>query len=103
MDDFDKIPVEQKPHSGSLIQDKPNRLKGETFSIDNLDTLGPGGLNKKRYEDILKEAKVKAMVPFVVQFSKTANIVSKIIKKHLKALRQQNEDHYEYIIITAYS
>ena len=103
VDDFDIILIEQIPNSGSFVQDKLNRLKRETFWIDTLDTLEPSGLNKKKYEDILKETKVEEMVPFVVPFSKTANIASKIIKKHFNALKKQNDYDYEYNIITAYS
>jgi hypothetical protein len=32
--------------------------------------LEPGGLNKKRYEDVIKPIKSKAVVPFEVPFSK---------------------------------
>ena len=38
------------------------------------------------------------MVPFVVPFSKTTNIVSKVIKKHFKALKEQTDDDYMNII-----
>ena len=57
LDGYDLIPIEQIPSTGSNTQDKINRLIRETFWIDTLGTLKPGGLNKKRYEDVIKPIK----------------------------------------------
>ena len=66
--------------------------------------IEPGGLNKKRYEDVIKPIQNEDVFPFVVPFSKTANIAARIIKKHYN-IHQQKEvlNDYEYRIITAYS
>jgi len=45
-------------------------LNHETFSIDNLGTLEPGRLIKKRYEDVIKPTKNDEVVTFVVPFLK---------------------------------
>ena len=104
LEDYDLIPIEQLPTTGSYTQDKINRLIRETFWIDTLGTLEPGGLNKKRYEDVIKPIQNEDVVPFVVPFSKTANIAARIIKKHYKILQQKEVlNDYEYRIITAYS
>jgi len=104
LDDYDLIPIEQLPTTGSYTQDKINRLIWETFCIDTLGTLESGGLNKKRYEDVIKPIQNEDVVPFVVLFSKTANIAARIIKKHYKILQQKEVlNDYEYRIITAYS
>ena len=68
LDDYDLIPIEQVPTTGSYTQDKINRLNLETFWIDTLCTLEPGGLNKKRYEDVIKPIKNEDIVQFVVPF-----------------------------------
>ena len=49
---------------------KTNRLKRETLWIDTLGTLNPGGLNKKRYEEIFEQNKINEIVPFITQFQK---------------------------------
>ena len=102
IEDFNLIPLEQIPITGSYAQDKLNRLKRETFWIDTLGTLNPGGLNKKRYEEIFEQNKIDEIVPFIIPFSKTANLASRIIKKHFRTLQEKALD-YDYRIITAYS
>ena len=47
LEDYDLIPIEQLPTTGSYTQDKINRLIREIFWIDTLGTLEPGGLNKQ--------------------------------------------------------
>jgi len=76
------IPIEQLPSIGGYAQDKLARLKREIFWIDTLGTLEPWGLNKKRCEDFTKPISDNEMVAFVVFFSRTANMASRIVKKH---------------------
>ena len=59
LEDYDLIPSEQLPTTGSYTQDKMiNKLIRKNFGqIPQVQKKG--GLNKKRYEDVIK-------VPFVV-------------------------------------
>ena len=79
LEDYDLISIEQLPTTGSYTQDKIHRLIQETFWIDTLGTIDPGGLNKKRYEDVIKPIQNEDVVPFVIQFSKTANNLHQIL------------------------
>ena len=47
------------------------------FIVDKLNRL-----NKKTNEHILKQTKVEEVIPFLVLFSETANVVSEVIGKH---------------------
>jgi len=53
------------PTAASYTRDKLNR-----FWIDTLGTLEPGGLNKKRREDVIKSPKNYEVVPFVMSLKK---------------------------------
>jgi len=90
IESFDLTPIEQVPKSDTIIESKKLRLERETFWIDTLDTMEPQGLNKKRLNDIVKNSQNGEIAPFVVPFSKTANIASRIIKKHFKLLKDQH-------------
>ena len=90
LDDFDLIPIEQIHATGSYTQDKINKLIRETFWIDTLGTLEPEGLNTKRYEDVIKQTTNDEVVRFVVPFSKTANIASRLIKNNIKLSNRKN-------------
>ena len=58
----------------------------------------------KRSEDIVKNSQNGEILPFVVLFSKTANMASRIIKKHFTLLKDHDEfEDYEYQIISVYS
>ena len=104
IESFDLTPIEIVPKADTAIESKKLRLERETFWIDTLDTMEPQGLNKKRSDDIVKNSQNGEIVAFVVPFSKTANIASRIIKKHFKLLKDQhNYDDFEYNIISAYS
>ncbi len=76
------IPIEQLPSIEGYAQGKLARLKRETFWIDTLGTLEPWGLNQKRCEDFTRPISNNEMVAFVVAFSRTANMASRIVKKH---------------------
>jgi len=100
------IPIEQLPSIGGYEQAKLARLKRETFWIDTLGTLEPWGLNKKRCEDFRKTISDKKVVAFVVAFSRTANIPSRIVKKHYEKyqVKEGREiDVFHQTIITAYT
>ena len=104
MESFTLTPIEQVPMLNTKEDSKKLRLERETFWIDTLDTLEPQGLNRKRSEDIVKNSQNGEILPFVVPFSKTANMASRIIKKHFMLLKDHNEfEDYEYQIISAYS
>ena len=70
----------QSPEETSIRE----TLIRETFWIDTLGTLEPGGRNKKRYEYVIKPIQNEDVFPFVVPFSKTANIAARIIKNIIK-------------------
>ncbi len=100
------IPIEQLPSIRWYAQDKLARLKRETFWIDTLGTLEPWGLNKKRCEDFTKPLSNNEMVAFVVAFSRTANMASTIVKKHLKKYQEKEGceiDVLDQPIVTAYT
>ena len=104
---FNKYNIESftlTPMLNTKEDSKKLRLERETFWIVTLDTLEPQGLNRKRSEDIVKNSQNGEILPFVVPFSKTANMASHIIKKHFTLLKDHNEfEDYEYQIISAYS
>ncbi len=89
---------------GGYAQDKLARLKRETFWIDTLGTLEPWGLNKKRCEDFTKSISNNEMVAFVVAFSRTANMASRIVKKHYEKYQKKEEREiyvFDQTIVTA--
>ena len=65
------------PATGSYTQDKINILSGDIVWIDTLLTSKPSGLNRKRYEDVIKRSKTDEAGPFVVPFSKTVRFKTK--------------------------
>ena len=100
IESFTLTPIEQVPMLNTNREDsKKLGLERETFWIDTLDTLEPQGLNRKRSEDIVKNSQNGE-----VFLSKTANMASRIIKKHFTLLKDHHEfEDYEYQIISAYS
>ena len=93
--DYILISIEQIHSSGSDWQDRINRLKRKTFCIDTLGSLEPTEL-KKSLEDILESAEKSDTVAVVMPFSRTGNMVSRIINKHLKILQPNSYlKHYQ--------
>ena len=50
------IPIEAIPRTGFDQQDRINRLRRETFSIDTLGSIESTGINKKRAETVFGSA-----------------------------------------------
>lgn len=98
---FTLTPIESIKDTGSRIVNALERLKRESYWIVLLGTLKPYGLNTKSI-DFLKKPLNKIM-PFVVPFSKTANLAAEIIKKHFKHLKSENEHDFDFEIVTAYT
>ena len=74
--------------------------------MDTLGILEPWSLNKKRCEDFTKPLSNKEMVAFVVAFSRTANMASRIVRKHYEQYRKkQGRENYVFdqTIVTAYT
>jgi len=104
---FDVIPIEQLPDLSNKTESKNYRLERETYWIDTLGTIEPQGLNKKRFGDTIKKSPNDPIVPFVVPFSKTADMASRIIKKHFSLLVEEDytegfDSSFPYRIISAY-
>ena len=70
-----------------------------------IGTIKPYGLNTNSVDFAPKyQLPFKKILPFVVPFSKTANLAAKIIKKHYKKLQNDDEfDVFDFDVITAYS
>ena len=70
-----------------------------------IGTIKPYGLNTNSVDFAPKyQPPFKKILPFVVPFSKTANLAAKIIKKHYKKLQNDDEfDVFDFDVITAYS
>jgi len=101
-DNFTLTPIESIEDSGSRIANKLERLKRESYWIVLLGTLKPYGLNKKSIEFL--KTPLNRIMPFVVPFSKTANLAAEIIKKHFELLKSQDEIYdLDFKIVTAYT
>ena len=98
-DVFILTPIEKIPHLPSNEETKIHRLDREQFWIDTLNTVEPFGMNISTRQHRPKTDKI----PFVVPFSKTAKLVSSIIKTHFETLSQQLPDIFDHKVITAYS
>lgn len=99
---FTITPIESIPDKGSGTATTLERVKRESYWIVLLGTLKPYGLNTKHI-DFLKKPLNKIM-PFVVPFSKTANLAAEIIKKHFKQLKDQDEyNDFDFEVVTAYT
>ena len=81
------------------------RLKRESYWMVLIGTIKPYGLNTNSVDFAPKyQPPLKKMLPFVVPFSKTANLAAKIVKKHYKKLQNDDEfDVFDFDVITAYS
>ena len=81
------------------------RLKRESYWMVLIGTIKPYGLNTKSVDFAPKyQPPFKKILPFVVPFSKTANLAANIIKKHYKKLQNDDEfDVFDFDVITAYS
>ena len=102
-DHFFLIPIEQVEQKSTRILTKMERLKRETFWIDILNTFDKAGLNSRKLDHLIKPKK-RDFIPFVVPYSKTANLAAKIIKHHVQKLQDKDEfDDFDYNIVTAYS
>jgi len=100
---FILIPIEQVEEKSSKILTKMERLKRETFWIDTLHTFNRSGLNSRKLDHLFKPAK-QDIIPFVVPYSKTANLAAKIIKRHVQELQEKDEyGDFNYNMVTAYS
>ena len=78
------------------------RLTRETFWIDLLNIFNGAGLNSRELDHLLKSTKPE-FIPFVVPYSKTANLAAKLVKHHVKELQDKDEFHdFDYNIVTAY-
>lgn len=101
---FILVPIEQVPEKSTRTLTKMERLKRETFWIDILNTFDKAGLNSRKLDHLIKPEKTKDFIPFVVPYSKTASLVSKIVKLHVKELQDKDEfGDFDYNVVTAYS
>ena len=105
VDAFSVYPIEQIPDYGDMTDNKLARQSRETFWIDTLCTMKPHGLNQRREYDLTTPSSdIIHKIPFVIPFSKTANMAGNIVKKHLKILKDNDElEQFNYDIIMAYS
>ena len=67
-----------------------------------IGTIKPYGLNTNSVDFAPKyQPPFKKILPFVVPFSKTANLAAKIIKKHYKKIQNDDEfDVFDFDVIT---
>ena len=102
---FTLTPVELIKDFGEPLLNTFERLKRESYWMVLIGTIKPYGLNTKSVDFATKyQPPFKKILPFVVPFSKTANLAAKIIKKHYKKLKNDDEfDVFDFDVITAYS
>ena len=82
---FTLTPIELIKDFGEPLLNTFERLKRESYWNNKIGTIKPYGLNTKSVDFAPKyQPPFKKILPFVVPFSKTANLAAKIIKKHYK-------------------
>ena len=102
---FTLTPIELIKDFGEPLLNTFERLKRESYWMVLIGTIKPYGLNTNSVDFAPKyQPPFKKILPFVVPFSKTANLAAKIIKKHYKKLQNDDEfDVFDFDVITAYS
>jgi hypothetical protein len=103
------VPIEQIATLASSSETQAHRRERESFWIETLGTLEPNGLNKKTSSDqVASRKRDEDIIPFVVPYSRTANMATRIIRKHVYALQRHDSMtrhvmQLNYRIISAYS
>ena len=84
---FTLTPIELIKDCGEPLLNTFERLKRESYWMVLIGTIKPYGLNTKSVDFAPKyQPPFKKILPFVVPFSKTANLAANIIKKHYKMI-----------------
>ena len=98
LDDFKINPIYRCPRLSSVEETTDNRKNIENFFIEKFKTYRPYGLNKafKKFNDV-------PSMHFIVPYSSTANLASKIVKNHFEKLQESMPSVYPHNVITAYS
>ena len=82
---FTSTPIELIKDTGEPLLNTFERLERESYRMVLIGTIKPYGLNTKSVDFAPKyQPPFKKILPFMVPFSKTANLAAKIIKKHYK-------------------